>query len=474
MYRPDFPVHSYVDLRKSKIPLGDPRSFPWETTYRHDMRPKSREANEQALDTITLQRTHWIPGDLRGTTISEMHDKYRRYQLQTQDAARTRDEMMRTSFELGDGSPMASRHVEPYVPVNVEQNSLREQMVSTHFNLKNPTEQASGWESTNRHDFRRFEYKPVEIADMGLNRGLGAKATFENLGCFGPTRSLNSDTYVAYRDLQRPKNRDVSIRGGLIEFGQNDSNKWRRTNWQMGDTEKRYSTTTGDALMETAKVRVEVDPDFMEECRRRGQRSHVVDGNNWPAVTETTAHAAMRAHPGFQPPPLSERTAFQSHQNFGDWKEQMSTTSRDSYPPRKYQPVESIDHHLQESHAKFGADNINEKTTLYNESFKRPPPTMERTDMQAARDFHMGHHSNNRTAEFDHTGKSINSTTYTGCKGGKASDLCDALKGGHNIVPNDARFNVKESTMKADYVKYKNAKLPDPIDNSLYASHITM
>lgn len=473
MYRPDFPVHSYFDLQKSRLPPGDTRAFHWQTTYRADWTPKERDANAQALDTAKLQATHWTAGDLPGTTISEMHDKYRKLGNAQRETALTRDQMMRTSFELGDGSPMESRVLTRSVTAIPPRSNLREQMVATHFDLKNPAEPSAKWQSTNRHDFRALGGKPSDPADITLNRGIGAKSTFDNMRVFGPTRSLDHDTYVAHTNQGVPQNRTVTLSGDTITFQQDRTNKWRRTNWQVGDSQGRYETTSG-ADLQAPKSVAYPDPNIIEERKRLFARSYVGAGNNFPTVTESTAHAAVKPHPGFQPPPMAERTAFQSHHDFRNSREGMSTTSRDAYQPRKYQPVEIVDHKLQETHAKFGDDAINEKTSLYTSSYQKPAQTMERADMQAARDFHMGHHANNKTGEVDRTGESIYTTSFTGCKGGKASDICDALRGGKNIVPNDPRFNVTKSSMKADYVHHKKAPLPEPIDNALQQSHIRM
>ena len=473
MYRPDFPVHSYMDLQKSRIPQGDTRAFHWQTTHRADWTPKERDANAQSLDTAKLQATHWTAGDLPGTVISEMHDSFRKLGNAQRETALTRDQMMRTSFELGDGSPMPSRVISRSVTSVPPRSNMREKMVATHFDLTNPSEPSANWQSTNRRDFRPLNGKPADPTDITLNRGIGAKSTFDNMSVFGPSRSLNSDTYVAYKNQEVPHTRSVRLTGDTITFEQDRTNKWRRTNWQVGDSEGRYETTSGAAL-QPPRSAAYPDPNIVEERKRMFAKSVVGAGNNFPSVTESTAHAAVKPHPGFQPPPMAERTAFQSHHDFRNSREGISTTSRDAYQPRPYQKVEIVDHKLQETHAKFGDDAINEKTSLYATDFKKPEQTMERADMQAAREFHMGHHSNNRTGGVDRTGDSIYTTSFTGCKGGKASDICDALRGGKNVVPNDPRFNVKESMMKSDYIHYKKAPMPEPIDNALQRSHIRM
>jgi hypothetical protein len=217
-----------------------------------------------------------------------------------------------------------------------------------------------------------------------------------------------------------------------------------------------------------------VDPAVIRERKAAVGKSHVNDGACYPTVRESTMRAGTVAHPGFVPPEMAEKTAFQSHHDFRNCDGRPSTTYRDAFPKRPYEHVPAVDHHLQDSHASFGNDQINEKRTLYNDSYQRPPQTRERIDMQAARDFHQAHHLNNRGLPGDKTGITTYRDAYRGCPGGKASDICEALRGGHNIVPNDPRFAVKKSAMREAYVPYPKAPLPQPVDNSLQRSHIQM
>jgi hypothetical protein len=94
--------------------------------------------------------------------------------------------------------------------------------------------------------------------------------------------------------------------------------------------------------------------------------------------------------------------------------------------------------------------------------------------MQAARDFHQGHHNDHRVGPAERLEITTNQATYRGCPGGSASHMCTALKGGHNVVPSDPHFNVRRSAMEDDYVPHRDVKVPAPIDNSLQKSHIQL
>ena len=107
------------------------------------------------------------------------------------------------------------------------------------------------------------------------------------------------------------------------------------------------------------------------------------------------------------------------------------------------------------------------------DSFQKPPPTMELADMQAARDFHMGHHTNYKGGYADSTEMTTNQATYKAFPDCKPADICDSLRGGKNVVQFEPRFTVKTSVTHDTYVPHQY-KPPEPIDNNLQASHIQL
>ena len=182
---------------------------------------------------------------------------------------------------------------------------------------------------------------------------------------------------------------------------------------------------------------------------------------------------AIRAHPNFKPPPIAEKTAFVSHHDYKNWNgPQFRTTTQDAYGPKKAEKVDSINNRLQQSHVKFGNDNIHEITTLYQDTFQKHPRAVERANMDAARAFHMGHHSNSKSGDDVHTEITTNQATYVKFKDAKPSDICDALRGGNNIVPNEPRFTVTTSSMHEDFKPFPKSQKIQAIDNSLQRSHI--
>jgi hypothetical protein len=472
IYRPDYPYNNYIELQKSKIPFGDARHFPWETTYHADMRPLSRQENQQAIDTLMLQKTHWNPGDLPGPKESEYHHAYPDWGVNCQRQQEvTRDSMMATTFSLSDGVSKMTRTVAQPTAADVEpMPKLKEQMEATHFTLADPSE--PGWSTTHATAFTKPDGEPAQPPHMELMRGAGVKSTFENLGAFGPSRSLYKDTY-RQQDLSGlgriPK---ATIRGDHINFEQNIGHRWQKTHFDVGDDLRRWSTTSGDAL--TPKRVTPVDPTLARERRQAGTRSCVMQGNDEGPTQRTTMMDALQPHPDCVPPPLAERTAFISHQDHRNWNKPTTTNNRAEYVWKTAEIPDPCNIQLQDSHASFGNPAIREMETLYDATFKKPPMSMERADVEAARAFHMGHHSKTATTHLPGNDRTEYQSEYTGCVGGKASEICDGLKGGHNIVANDPRHIIRESCMKEQFRKHPDVRPPPPIDNYLQDSHLPL
>jgi hypothetical protein len=183
---------------------------------------------------------------------------------------------------------------------------------------------------------------------------------------------------------------------------------------------------------------------------------------------------AIQPHPEMRPPPPAESSAFISHHDFRNHKGSVSTTSRDAFQPKKADPVPPLDGNLQESHASFGLAGAKTGSTLYRDTFTPPARTMEKVDIQAARDFHQSHHNDGRSGPSERLESTTYKTNYTGCRGGQASEICDHLRGGHNVVANEPSFTVRRSAMKDSFVPYKGVQRPAPIDNFLQRSHIQL
>jgi hypothetical protein len=438
------------------------------------MRERPHEPNAQQLDTTTLQRTHWNQGDVPGAKISEYRRSYPDWGVDCTRQQEVTPEMMTgTHFSLEDGRSRMERPPASYTAADATAPAnLKDQMVATHFDLTNPAS-APRWETTHAADFTGQRTGPATPPHMELQRGLGAKATFDNLAAFGPAVPLYTDTFQGRR-AQTATGRipRATIEDDRITFTQGTTQRWQRTNFDLGDGVPRFTTTSGEAHLGHRSD--PPDPRYARERRVASTRSHAMQGFNLETVKRTAMEDATAPHPEHRPPPEAERTAFVSHQDHRNWNRPVSTTHRDAFSPKVAERVDPINNELQASHGTFANPAIREVTTLYDESFGKPPATVELADMDAARSFHTGHHSNNRSGQSDRLPQTEYRTSYTGHPGVRPSNLCDALKGGHNVVASDPRFVVKKSAMDTDYVAHPGDHRPPPIDNSLQNSHLQL
>jgi hypothetical protein len=380
--------------------------------------------------------------------------------------------MMRTSFALGDNSPMPTRQATRQTYTAEPRPNLRDQMVSTHFDLKNPAELKVPWQTTHDYDFQDPKSGPPPPVSMALNRGFGAKATFENMGAYQTRASLMHDSYRP-AEGEKPRPPIVTVTGTDLNFAQGPNQEWRRTNFKVGDDVKRFTTTTGDGLRPPGYTE-RPDPTVARDRKLALSKSSAGQGHHFPTVTDTTTRDALQPHPDVRPPPLAERTAFVSHHDYRNYRGSFSTTHRDAFAPKEAEPVFRLTGNLQESHAKFGLEGEPMGTTLYRDTFTKPKHSAEPVDVAAARNFHQGHHNDHRIGPSEQLESTTYRSEFTGCKGGKASDSCDFLRGGHNVVANDPCFNVKRSAMKEEFIPHKGVERPAPVDNFLQRSHIQL
>ena len=477
MYKPDFPTHNYIELQRSKIPFGDSRSTTYETTYGAAMRPLTGDIQSQKINTKLLQRTHWTPGNIPTTQESEYVAKYRDFKTKaSRDPAYTRDEMMRTTFTLGnDKDPFAERtKMAEYHEGIPKRENYQKEFTATHFDLTSTS--APKWETTNRAEFRPLSAQPATPINHHLNRGFGAKSSFEQMGAFETKTSLYQDTYKNYGNV-RPETASstaVTVNGDSIVFAQGMTQKNQRTSVKLGGIQTDYSTTTQDGYVKTRDV-VSVDPELARQRRAQFQRSCVGQGTSAiPMYKQSVMHESIVPHPECRPPPPAEKTAFVSHHEYRNWVGPMTTTSQDAFQPKKAEVRQPFNMGLQQSHMNIGYPGINENRSLYSDTFTKPPPTMDRVDANAMRAFHTAHHSKTDTNSAARTGTTTYNDTYRPQPDFRPPPICDALKGGHNIVPNEERFNVKESNMKESFKPPPKIDQATRTDNKLQKSHLQL
>jgi hypothetical protein len=189
-------------------------------------------------------------------------------------------------------------------------------MVATHFDLTSSS--APGWGTTHAASYRGEQAPPAEAPHMELQRGYGMKATFDNLSAFPPARPLYDDTYTG-RQLTPGVGRvpKATIDGDQINFVQGKTQRWQRTNFDLGDGLNRFATASGDALL--ARRGERPDPQLARQKRLAFAKSVAMQGFNLETVKTTTMDDGMRPHPDHRPGPEAERTAFVSHQDHRNW-----------------------------------------------------------------------------------------------------------------------------------------------------------
>lgn len=482
MYTPDFPVHNYLELQRSKIQVGDRRNLSWETTYGAAMRPQSADIQQQKIDTVMLQKTHWTNGNIPTTKDSEYIDKYRRFTTScVRDPAYTRDQMMQTTFSLGnDKDPFPERVMQTEYHEGIpKRESYREQFTATHFDLS--TKSAPKWETTNRESYRPHSAAPAEPINHELNRGLGTKSNFEQLGAFGTPNSLNQDTYKDWSGhrAQTASSTAVYVKDGNIVFDQGMTQANQRTSVKLGGIPTTYTTTTQDGFVKQRDLQAAgitaVDPTLARIRRAALTRSVVDQGTPTIApVTKSVMRESIVPHPEYKPPPPAEKTAFISHCDFRNWDGKMTTTMREDFPVKHAEPARPANMGLQQSHCNIGYTGINENRSLYSDTFKDPGRTMDRVDANAMRAFHTAHHSKTDTGTAARTGQTTYQVTYLPQPDFRPPPSCDALKGGHNVVPQEDRFVVKESNMKESFKAPQRCDQATRQDNALQKSHLQL
>lgn len=470
IYKPDFPVHSYLELQKSKIQIGDHRHLSWETTYQASLKNRPRTSSVQEIDAATLQKTHWSGGNFPSEQQSEYTRKYVPYDIMIPSSSLSRDELNQTHFALGSIAPYEDKRNPPnqrplFPPTKTE--NFKEKLIATHFNLKE--KEIPKWSTTSSEAYVHHSPNASPQSNPQFHRGEGVKENFQNLAQYpvplSTQREVHNIQQFSNSQIHSPSTR---INHNNIEFDETTTHKWQKTNWYVGDKNTRAYETSHKADF-VPHENVSVDPHLAFE-KKINLSKDSFPSMGFPFLPNTSS----QNQPIFngEQTPIGEKTAFISHQHFHDWKTDMRTTNQIDYQKKPINLIEKNDKNLQETHAVFGHESIKPPHTLYQDSFQPKGIAFEKADYQAARDFHMGTHS--KITGDGKTGITSYQAEFTGHSDVKPSDICAGLKGGHNVVSNEPRFAVRESVMKNDYKVPGKADQASVIDNNLQKSHIQL
>lgn len=442
-------------------------NFPtdWETTYTAGSKPKQITSDiygHSEIDSSKLQSTHWTTGNEPTTMLTEHQSQFRPYDLNQREPVRTRDELMKSSFVLGDGSKMETRqslqqqNSMPYTP-NVIRPGIHEELVSSHIDLKSGNTEK--WETTNQASYKLYQTSQPSIINPNFQSGQGAKESLSNSDYKCSYTTENQSNFVKFNIKQDPIDQQERL------------TRYRNSNVQLGDPTDGNYVTTNQADFKPFHVQP-VDPKIAKAARERLTRSQFSEDKKEPMNSRTSYNDTFIEYKNFQPPNPVARSAFISHHDFRDCNDNFLSESRDSYQPHQISKTQKVDLNLSNTHITFGMPGYCEMRSLYQDTFKGVQGGNQRIDPTELRNFNTAHHMRVQ----DYTDKqqllTTNQTSYIHHKNVRPRSPIHFIQMDNVISPSDTSLTVKESTMHASFIPHKNVTANKPINNSLQASHI--
>lgn len=441
----------------------------WETTYGSEVRapvfdPELYAASK--VDTIKLQSTHWTAGNESEPMITENQRNYIAIPPQPRGSTRTRDQLMATSFQLGDGSPMetrASLGAQKSVGLSraVPKAGMKEQLAKSHMNLKMGG--FDDWTTTNKTSFQNPQGTPAVAVQNRLQDGAGAREAIGN----GERDVMQSEMQSHFVPIK--------LDSDPIDK-QERRTRFRQGTFQVGDVSTTtYETTTQAAFKNAGENTVKVDPRVARAQRQALSRSQISVGHGEPMAQKSSYGETFIEHRGFRPPPPVGKTAYSSHIPGGNAEDTVLTSScQDTYRPMKAEIPKPVDNRLRDTHIVIGAAGVNETTSLYHDTFKGQQAAQIRVDPRHARAFHTEHHTRLAGPAMQEAMVSTSQATYVPHVGVKPRQPIQFEQIEHVITPSDPSLTVTQSSMKADFVEYRNARPNRPVNNALQQSHINI
>lgn len=441
----------------------------WETTYGSEVKAPNFDPSVYAaskVDTVKLQSTHWTTGNEYEPMMTENQRNYVAIPPQPRSSIRTRDQLMATSFRLGDGSPMetrASLGAQKSVGISkaVPKAGMKEQLVGSHMNLKMGG--FDNWTTTNKSSFQDPQGKPAIPAQNRLQDGAGAR---EAIGA-GEAEPMQSEMRSHF----------VPIKLDVSPFDKHERlTRLRQSTFQVGDvTTTTYETTSQAAFKNAGENTVKVDPRLARMQRQALSKSQISIGHGEPMAQRSSYGETFIEHRGFMPPPSIGKTAYISHIPGGNAEDTVLTTcSQDAYRPMKAEIPKPVDNRLRDTHIVIGAEGVKETTSLYHDTFKGQQAAQIRVDPSQARAFHTEHHTRLAGPAMQEALVSTSQATYVPHVGVKPRQSIQFEQIEHVITPADPSLTVTQSSMKADFVEHKNARPNRPVNNALQQSHINI
>lgn len=466
MFEPSFP--------KRRVPpnmdgFAVSRNMPtdWETTYSADSKPKAITSDiygRSEVDTAALQSTHFKMGNDYDPTITETQDAYRAYKIDNREPIRTRDQLMKSSFVLGDGTKMETRESLtkqksiPFDP-NLPRPTMRSELVGSHIDLGAGNQEK--WETTAQAAFKPFQFAKPSVINRNLQSSDGTKEALAANTAFNSYVTENQANFVNFKYSPNPIDKQERL------------TRYRSSQVQLGDPTANYFQTTNQSDFKHFII-PPADRSVAKATRERLTKSQFY-GDRRESMNVTSSHNdTFKEYKGFKPPKPAETNLSVSHHNFRDCNETFQSESHDSYVPHKIEVTPKVDLHLTNTHIAFGQPGYSEMKSLYRDTFTEKQNVSEPVDRAAARYFNTAHHSR-VVDETDHSPMMTTSqATYVPFTGVRPRSPAQHLQSCNSVTPADPSLTVKESTMHASFVHHKNFVADKPINNSLQRSHINM
>lgn len=437
----------------------------WETTYSSGSKPKQLSPDlygHVEIDTAKLQSTHWTTGNEPTTMLTEHQSQFQPYDLQQREPVRTRDELMKSSFVLGDGSQMETRqslrqqNSIPYTP-NVCRPGIHDELVESHIDLKSGKNEK--WETTHQASFKQYQTSQPSIINSNLQSSQGIKDALTNSDYKNSYETESGSNFINFHLKPDKFNKEERL------------TRYRNSNIQLGDPIDNNYSTTNQSDFKPFHVRP-VDPKIAKAARERLTRSQFSESKKEPMDCRTSYSDTFIEYKGFHPPKSVERSAYLSHHDFRDCRDTFRSESHDSYVPHQIITTPKANINLSNTHITFGAPGYCEMRSLYQDTFKGIQGGNQRIDPTALRTFNTTHHIRNQ----DDTDKSqlltTNQATYILHNNVRPRSPIHFVQTDNVISPSDSSLTVKESTMHASFIPHQNMAVNKLINNSLQASHI--
>jgi len=456
---PTFPTHLGSPKGGDNVNISGFGLNSWETTYKSNLKQFDSAPRTQEYDTVTLQKTHWTTGNISDEMVSENHSTFRPIPPQKVVQGRTRDQLMATTFSLGNGYPMETREsLNHQCIVSQKDSEKRKKMdIPNKSSITISQNIVNDWRTTTKDSYTPYkDYKSPEIIQKQLNDGEGTRETLMNQRTNHDYSTESQSNYISHKQ----NNRSSSV----------DQTKLKKSSVVVGDTGNHYSTTHQDAFCD--KQADVIESQKAKQTRVAFGKSGFKVGSNMDPIEKTTYEENFVDYGGYKPPTNMPKTAFISHHEFRNCNDTFKTSTQEAYTQYKLTPPPPAEIHLNDVHIPAGDQSFHQLRSLYQDTFIPQKQTHQTIDFSKTKAFHTQHHTNVTTIAGLQDVKSVSQSTYVPHSGIRPRSPIRNDSEVRVVSMSDPSLVIKESTMKKDFVPFSSNQNRHPVNNELQASHI--